>query len=51
MKYKAAFCGDLEADNAHFNALLTLPACRDLGRGVIFLVLSTSKLHQTVEIC
>lgn len=31
MENKTAFCGDLEADNAHFDASLTLPACRDSG--------------------
>lgn len=31
VKYKTAFCGDLQADNAPFNASLTRSACGDLG--------------------
>lgn len=30
VKYKTAFCGDLQADNASFNASLTRSACEDL---------------------
>lgn len=31
VKYKTALCGDLQADNASFNASLTRSACGDLG--------------------